>query len=106
MAEAVGQSIGGCLMATINFSWFYNSRIGTDWACCDTCCRCHFCDDKGDLPEDEQPGARRRAQQLKVSQGVPSNDGQGEGEALPAYEASQPQQVAAMTIPAQTHTSS
>ncbi|CAO1638653.1 unnamed protein product [Sympodiomycopsis kandeliae] len=55
-------------LSIVMFSWFYNSRIGTDWTCCDTCCRCTCCDDKGALPEEEQQGANKATAQGNTAQ--------------------------------------
>lgn len=74
----------------------YPGRIGTDITCCDRCCRCHFCDDKGELPEDEQPGSRRRAQQKAAEEQRAAAAGE---EPLPQYEAVQPQKQEVMTVP-------
>ncbi|PWN25698.1 hypothetical protein BDZ90DRAFT_261904 [Jaminaea rosea] len=91
----VGADLGGACCAIFNFSWFYNSRIGTDITCLDKCCRCHCCDDKGALPEDEQPGRKKRQEEAARKAAA----ARGEEEGPPAYEAQQPGRTEAMQVP-------
>lgn len=63
---------------------------GANWTCCDKCCRCDCCWDAGEYDPNNRPGdgvVRKHDQQQQVDQA------EGDGNAPPAYKATDPMTV-------------
>ncbi|PWN51330.1 hypothetical protein IE53DRAFT_386311 [Violaceomyces palustris] len=88
------------------FAWFTTSTFGNQCCgCLNNCCRCNCCWEQGQLPEEDYPqaeasnrdpggpGALQGGNTITKSGADGEGGGGGEGDALPAYRATEQMKV-------------